>query len=223
MRIMKFKKTAALLAAAALVVVASPATAAPPWVVTVGAQTTGQVPFSAYTKAQIDFVVAGPAGPAAMRCGQAAAAGVIYPGSYPTGLRVAEIEGSAWSKCIGPGSLPLNVYHAVDSKWRLNLTGASGPTWAGYIDNINAVVRAKGTASLCSFTVTGRANATFNTAQVAGNNNYTQTLTVAQPNTTPNLLVSGVTGCLGTIANGNAASFNGSFKVFNSVGLVGIS
>lgn len=222
MKILRFKKTAALVAAAAIVAVASPATAAPPWVVVVGAQTTGQVPFSAYTKAPIQFVVAGPTGPAAMSCGAAAAAGIIFPGSYPTGLAVGRIEGTAWSKCLGLGGAGFNVSHVLNSKWNLNLTGLAGPNWAGYINNISARVESK-TVGLCNFNVTGRANATFSTAAVAGNNNYTQTLTVNQPNTSANLTVSGVSGCLGQITNGNNASFTGAFKVYNSVGLVGIS
>lgn len=225
MKITRFKKTAAFLAAVGIVAVAGPASAAPPWVVTVGAQTTGQVAFSAYTKAPIQFVVAGPLGQAAMSCGQASAAGAILPGSYPTGVGVARIDGTAWGKCVGVGQ-QLNVYHVEQPnqlKWLLNLTGTTGPTWSGFINQINARVVAKTGPSICSFNVTGRANATFNTAQVAGNNNFTQTLTVNQPNTVPNLVVSNVVGCFGQITNGNSASFNGSFKVYNSVGLVGIS
>lgn len=222
MRIMRFKKTAALLAAAGLFAVASPATAAPPWVVTVGSQTSGQVPFSAYTKAPIAFTVLNGTSTVNMSCGAASAAGIVRPGSYSTGLAVAEIQGTAWSKCVGPG-LNLSVYHpGPNNRWNLNLTGTTGPTWAGYINNINANVQSN-PVGVCSFNVTGRANATFNTAQVAGNNNYTQTLTVNQPNTSTNLTVSGVSGCLGLIANGNQAGFAGSFKVYNSVGLVGIS
>lgn len=221
MKITRFKKTAALVAAVGIVAVAGPASAAPPWVVTVGSQTTGQVPFSAYTKAPITFTVVNGANTVPMTCGAAAATGIVRPGSYSTGLAVAEIQGTAWSQCTGPG-LSLNVYHPVNSKWNLNLTGTSGPTWAGYINNISARVESK-PVGVCSFNVTGRADGSFNTAQVAGNNNYTQTLTINQPNTSSNLTVSGVSGCLGLIANGNRAGFQGSFKVYNSVGLVGIS
>lgn len=232
MRTMRFKKTAALSAAAALVALAGPANAAPPWNVTVGAAT-APVPFSAYTKAPISFIVNGPAGQVGMSCGAASAAGIIIPGSSTTGLRVAEIQGTSWSQCIGPGGLAMNVWSAppvpgvpTSGKWPLNLTGTTGPTWAGNISNINARVVSKldsGGVPSCAFTVTGRANATFNTAQVSGNNNYTQTLTVNQPFTTPNLTVSNITGCFGQLVAGNPASFTGSFKVYNSVALVGIS
>ena len=224
MKLMRFKKTAALLAAVGVVAVAGPATAAPPWVVSVGTSTT-PVAFSAYTKAPIQFTVLRAGNLVPMSCDAASAAGIIKPGSYANGLNVAEIQGTSWSKCVAPGGIDLNVYHPEDSKWALNLTGLSGPTWAGYINNINARVKSK-VAGLCAFTVTGRANGSFNTAQVSGNNNFTQTLNVNQVNTVANpgtLIVSNVSGCVGLVANGDTAGFVGSFKVYNPVALVGIS
>jgi hypothetical protein len=169
-----------------------------------------------------------------MYCAQAAAAGVINPGVYSgTGAHaVGTIHGTAWSGCVGPGNIDMNVFHPEitnQNKWRINLlhSDTTNP-WNGYIDNINARVVSKtktGTppVSVCAFTVTGRADGTFDTAQVAGNNNFTQTLNVNQSNTVPNLTVSNITGCFGFIATGNPASFVGSFKVYNNIGGVTVT
>ena len=223
MKILKFK-TAALLVTVGLIAMAGPAAAAPPWVVSVGTSTT-PVAFSAYTKApfQITSLRAGSTVP--LSCDAASAAGIIKPGSYANGLGVGEIQGTAWSKCVWAGGIDLNIYHPEGSRWAVNLTGLSGPTWVGYIDNINARVKSK-VAGICSFTVTGRANGSFNTAQVTGNNNFTQTLNVNQVNTVANpgtLILSNVTGCFGLVANGDTMGLVGTFRVYNPMALVGIS
>lgn len=214
-------KMCATLAASAIIAIGAPALAAPPWTVTVGAQPSGQVPFSGYTKSAFNSTVVNGANVAPMSCGAAAAAGVVYPGSYPTGIKVGEVQGTGWANCVGPG-LSFNMYQPQNSKWHLNLTGPAGPPWAGYLSSVSIRVESK-PAGVCSYNVTGRINLSLDTAQAAGNNAYTQTLTIQQPDSSSNLTVSGVSGCLGIYANGNRMGLQGGFKIYNSVGLVGVS
>lgn len=218
---MKFKKTAALLTAAAIVALAGPATAVPPWVVTVGTQTSGHVSFSANATSWVNFVAAGPSGPVALSCGAAGAVGSIYPGTYPYGQAVAKIDGTVWSSCVGPG-WAFNIYQTPGYSWNLNLTGLSGPIWNGFINNIQARVKST-VPGACEFNLYGRMNLTFDTAQVGGGSTFTQTLNINQPNHIPNLTISGVTGCAGLFWNGNSMGVNATYQLHNPVGLVGIS
>lgn len=220
MKILRFKKTAVVLAAGTLIAMANSATAS---VTVPGVTPPATAPFSAYTKAPIAFTVdpPGPPVPINMTCGSAAAAGGIIPKTSAGGLNAGSIHGSAWGKCVGLG-LDLNVYHTPDSKWILNAVtpNATNDVWTGTITNISAHVQSK-TAGVCAFDVVGTAAATFTEAQVAGNNNFTQTLAVNQAATGP-LSITNVSGCLGQLTNGWPASFAGSFKVYNSSGLVNI-
>lgn len=218
---MKFKRTAALLASAAIMATGGPASAIPPWVVNVGAQTTGHVTFTAHATSWVNFVVAGPSGPVSLSCGAAAATGNLYPGSYPTGQAIAKIDGTVWSGCVGAG-WTFNIYQTPGYPWNLNVTGFSGPVWNGHINGISARVNST-TPGLCEYNLTGRMNLTFDTTQVSGSSTFTQTLNISQGNSIPNLTISGVTGCFGLIANGNATSINAAYQIHNPVGLVGIS
>lgn len=223
MKILKFKKTGALLAATGLIALAGPAHAAPPYNITVGANTTGTYAFGAFTKTPITFNVTGPGGVVAMSCAMSTASGVIKAGASSTGLAVGELQGTAWSNCIGPGGLAMNVSHPLNSKWNLNLTGvATNPQTdniAGNISNINAVVTSK-IAGACNFTVTGRANATFREPAITPSKIFKQELAVNE--TAGNLTVSGVSGCTGAIVNGNTASFVGTYEVVTPTGYINV-
>jgi hypothetical protein len=128
--------------------------------------------------------------------------------------------------------LPLNFYHPEitnQNKWRINLlhSDATNP-WSGYIDNFNSRVISKtavGTppTPVCAFTMTGRLETTLDTTQVAGNNNFTQTLNLNQSNTVPNWTVSNITGCFGFFTTGNPVSAVMSFKVYNNIGGITIA
>lgn len=222
MKIMKFKKTAAVLAAVAVVAMAGPASAAPPYNVLVGASTTGTHAFGAYTKTPFTFVVAGPNGPVTMTCGMSTASGIARAGASSTGLAIAEIQGTAWSACATAGGVQLNVAHV--GKWNLNATGVATAALtdnvAGYINNINAVVTSK-IPGLCNFTVTGRANSTFNEPAQTPAKVFKQRLTVNE--TAGNLAISSVSGCIGLLANGNTSTFTGVYQVVTPNGYINIT
>lgn len=220
MQLVRTRRSVAFLAAVVIIALAAPATAS----VTVGADPQpASVAFSAYTKSPIAFAVDPPGPPSASNwvCGSAALAGGITPKITGGGLGAASIHGSSWSNCAFI-SLDLNVYHTPGSRWMFNAAtpNAANDVWTGTITNISAHVQSK-PAGVCAFDIVGTAAAILTEAQVAGNNSFTQTLALNQP-TTGQLAIANISGCLGQFSNGWPIGMTGSFKIYNSLGLIDI-
>lgn len=118
-------------------------------------------------------------------------------------IDIASINKVNFNSCTGPGGA---LAVATVGSWRLNATGAATAAAtdviAGHIENVTANV----SNSVCKFTVTGRADGSFDES--------TQKLTISQTGFAANRLsVSNVVGCLGLVANGQAANFSGVFDV----------
>lgn len=220
MRIFSGEKSALTLAACALVVLAEPAPAS---VTVPGVTPPATAPFSAYTKAPIAYSIdpSGPPPPINMTCGSAAAAGGIVPKTTAGGLGAVSMHGTTLASCTGLG-IDINFYHTPGSKWTYNAVtpNATNDVWTGTITNISSHAQSK-VAGFCSFDMVGTAAATFTEAQVPGNNTFTQTLTVNQP-ATGALTITNVSGCWGQFSNGWPMTLTGSFKVYNSFGLINI-
>ncbi|MCL8250090.1 hypothetical protein AERO_01730 [Aeromicrobium fastidiosum] len=125
---------------------------------------------------------------------------------------IASINKINFSGCTGPGG---SLTVTTVGSWKLHGTGAatSGATdvVAGHVDNITATV----SNAVCRFTVTGKADGSFDEAA--------QKLTVAETGFTGNLKVSNVTGCLGQVVNGQNANFSGVFNVASADGAINVS
>lgn len=125
---------------------------------------------------------------------------------------IAAINRINFSGCTGPGGA-LTVTSA--GTWRLHGTGpataAATDVVSGHVENITATV---GNA-VCRFTVTGKADGTFNEA--------TQQLVVNETGFSGDLKVSNVTGCLGQVVSGQNANFGGTFNVASVDGAINLS
>ncbi|KAA1422591.1 hypothetical protein FE697_010365 [Mumia zhuanghuii] len=127
-------------------------------------------------------------------------------GSLKVGASVANphasISSIGFTGCTGPGGLPMTVTTAAG--WNLSITGGGPTVWNGTITNIAAhVVDAVG-GTTCAFDVNGSVNGSFDEG--------TQDLTI----TSSSLTVSNMTGgCLGLIANGDPATFSGTYDLAN--------
>ncbi len=125
---------------------------------------------------------------------------------------IASINKINFTGCTGPGGA---LAVTTVGSWKLHGTSAAtaGATdvVSGHVDNITANV----SNAVCKFTVTGKANGSFDEA--------TQKLTVSETGFTGNLKVSAVTGCLGQVQNGQNANFSGVFNVASADGAINIS
>lgn len=228
---MRFKKTAALMGAAAVVALANPAMAAGPIQIDVGANTGPSVHnWTAVSKGPITFRVHHGAGTVNMGCSTATAAGTINAGPDADGLNVGTIASSTWGTkptpydpCDGPGGLEMNVTQLAG--WSLNLDLNPKPTnpladrISGHVGNVTARVTSK-IPGVCQFNVTGSADAIFDEHKLKSPGVYAQALEVNE--TSGNLIVSNVTGCLGAIANGDEADFIGEYNIVSPDGLINV-
>lgn len=197
---MKLRHLVAGVATVGVVALSGPAFAAgPPYTVAVGGSTSGTQAVTAASSGSVQFSARNNAGTVInMNCTSVSGNGTVTKG---TGLtQVATITSTTWTGCRVPGG-PANVTQT--GIWNITGTGstataAATDTVAGYVGNVNAGV-ATSPSTICSFTVTGQANGSFNEA--------TQTLNVNETGYTGNLTLSGVSGCLGQLQNGNPANF----------------
>jgi hypothetical protein len=216
---MKLIKLGVATAALSSLAFAAPAMAAPPYDVLVGGSSAdADYPFTG-TAAPIDFVAHGLFGDIEMFCDQAEATGVVHGGAGQSGADVATIQDSTWTGCVGPLGLDMTVVSSGD--WLLNVTDTSvtGPPAGdaevtGNISQVSAYVFATFDEGGCAFTVTGEADGHFDEVN--------QDLVVAEDGTVSNgndLTISvagGGSTCSGLIADGDQASFDGSFDVATS-------
>ncbi len=214
---MKLRTLAAGAAVAAVVTVSSPAFAAgPPYTVSVGgssaagthaisAASTGTVLFSARNNAGTQIN---------MNCTSVSGSGTVTSG---TGVNpVASIGSTTWTGCTIPGGAATITQAGT---WNLTGTGTNATTGnesiAGYVGNVSAGVRTTANPNVCRFNVTGKANGSFNEA--------TQQLNVSETGYTGNLVLSGVTNCLGQLQNGNPANFVANLNVTSADGAINLS
>lgn len=227
-----FKKAAVAVGALTLVGLANPAVAAGPIQIDVGANTGPSVHnWTAVSKGAITFRVHHGAAVVNMGCNTASAAGTINAGPDADGLNVGTIASSVWGNwpttpCLGPAGLNMTVTQLAG--WSLNLDLNPKPTnpladrISGHVGGVTARVVSK-IPGVCSFDVTGTADAIFDEHKLKSAGPpavYAQALEVNE--TSGNLVVSNVSGCLGAIANGDPADFIGEFNITSPDGLINV-
>lgn len=214
---MKLKHSLVAGATLGLVAVAGPAlaTGSASTVAVGGNSTAGQSPVTATSDGPLTFQAEKPDGTfLTMNCtsGNVPASPASYVNRGTGVTNIATLNKVNFVSCTGPGGA-LTVTTAPP--WQLHRTGAvtAGATdvIAGHLEGIRATAR----NPVCSFTVTGGADGTFN----EGN----QKLTINETaNGSNDLTVSGVTGCLGQVKNGGKAKFSGTFTTTTSGGAVNV-
>ncbi len=136
----------------------------------------------------------------ALTCKSATAAGTLKSGSGLSGTDIGTITSTSFTSCTGPLGLTFTVKQS--GTWNLNITSNSGGVSTGFISSVKASL----SGPLCSATVTGSADASYS--------NSTGVLTVKPVSGSGHTLtVSGVSGCLGLINNGDTSTFNGAFTI----------
>lgn len=196
---MKLRHLVAGVATVGVVALSGPAFAAgPPYTVAVGGSTSGTQAVTAASSGTVQFSARNNAGTVInMNCTSVSGNGTVTKGSGLT--QVATIDSTTWTGCRVPGG-PANVTQS--GTWNITGTGSNATagteTIAGYVGNVTAGV-ATTPSTICSFTVTGQANGAFSESA--------QQLQVSETGYTGNLTLSGVSGCLGQLQNGNPANF----------------
>jgi hypothetical protein len=135
-----------------------------------------------------------------LTCSSAKATGSLKSGSGLSGTGIGSITGTTFTTCKGPLGLTFTVTQS--GTWSVNLTSNSGAVSTGFVSSVKASLSGPD----CSATVTGSADASYS--------NTTGVLTfksVAGSGHT--LTVSGVSGCLGLINNGDTSTFSGAFTI----------
>ncbi|QMU71056.1 hypothetical protein [Streptacidiphilus sp. P02-A3a] len=142
---------------------------------------------------------------ATLNCTSSAAAGTAVNGSGLSGTGLASITSVSWVSCTGP----LGITFTVTPKnlpWSLNATSynSSTGTTTGTLSGVEASI--SGTLCSASFAGTSATTpATLNATYV----NSTHTLSISGGN----LHAWGVSGCLGLINNGDAATYTAAYVV----------
>lgn len=215
---MLFKKSAVALCAAGLVALAGPAMATGPYDVDVAGVGAGTYALTGTAKGSIQFVAHHNSSLVTMGCTGVSAAGTVTDGTALANDIIAEITNTTWTGCTGP----LGIAMAVDQKpagptanpWDLVATGTATPAKTdvvtGYVDNVDATVRSTNPLLPCSFRVIGSADASFDEDSKATPGTG-QDLQVNE--TSGNLVLTGVSGCFGLLADGDTADFVGAFNV----------
>lgn len=117
-----------------------------------------------------------------------------------SGTDIGTIASTSFTSCTGPLGLTFTVKQS--GTWNLNITSNSGAVSTGFISSVKASL----SGPLCSATVTGSADASYS--------NSTGVLTVKLVSGSGHTLtVSGVSGCLGLINNGDTTTFNGAYTI----------
>ncbi|HET6877656.1 MAG TPA: hypothetical protein VFH38_09020 [Jatrophihabitans sp.] len=148
-------------------------------------------------------------------CAGGTASGAVTLGRKVSASKAGTITKTTWKNCSGPGGLVL--VPAQVGTWYLNGRGktVNGNTPV-YVSNVKANVAASPTPSLCKFTVTGAADGVYH--------NGTHKLSLAPAKKSGHQLkVSNVTGCLGTINNGDIVTFQATYVISSTSGAIKIS
>jgi hypothetical protein len=192
--IMRKNFVAALIAGAAVVAAiglsSTPAFAAPTFTVSPGGAATAST-----TSVTLKD------GSVSLTCSKSTGSATLKSGSGLSGIGIGSISALAFSGCTGPlGAVTVTVNSLPYS---LNLLSYTAPTSFGYVGGVNVKVSMTG----CSFTVTGSAPGNYN--NTAKTLNFTATGT----GVSPALVVSGVSGCLGLVKNGDVPTYVASYAV----------
>lgn len=140
-------------------------------------------------------------------CTGGGAKGSVTLGKKVAASKAGKISSTTWKNCTGP----LNTVLVPTQKgtWYINGTGktSSGKTPVD-VSNVKAIVKQKGSASNCTFTVTGTADGKYN--------NSSNSLALAPGS--HKLKVSNVVGgCYGLINNGDVVQFTATYKLDGSI------
>ncbi len=209
---MKFKKSAIALTAAGLVSMVGPAwagTSGPPYDVYVnGSSATATYPVRATSTNTHFQVLAFGVFPVDMYCTNVEFTGDatdgVHAGTGVSGTGVATLNHSTWSGCTY-GSSPVTVTPNHTVPWSLNATGgATSATTDNVAGNVSGVKVAVSVSSpSCNFSVTGKANGTFDEAN--------QQVHISE--TSGNLTLTVPAGGCSLFATGDPAKFWGDFDV----------
>lgn len=154
--------------------------------------------------------VAFAAGSATMSCVSSSVAAtdgaIVNSGPAASVLNVVQLPVVKFNTCTGPGGS--NTVTQLTTPWNLHVTSGqtAGSTdiLVGHVDNVSARV-STAISSVCTFTVAGRASATYNEA--------TGVLSVNESGMTGNLTIGSVTGCGGNFEIGDPADFVANYQV----------
>ncbi len=130
-----------------------------------------------------------------LTCTSATATGQLANGTYTTNA-VGTVSATTFTSCTGPLGLTFNVTQV--GTWTVNaLSSAGGGVTNGSITGVGATISGPG----CSASVTGSVTGTYTngTAKLAVNSG--------------GLTISGVSGCLGLIKNGDASTFTATYSI----------
>jgi hypothetical protein len=187
---------------AVTLVLASQATATGTWTVKAGSAGAGKTIAltgrTTGTSPQIHFTDA--TSGQALTCASGTAPGTTKTGKGLSGTGIGHVTGpkTTWKTCTGPFGLKFTVTGI--GTWNINAASYSSGVTTGKISNIKAKVTDPGT---CTFTATGSVAVKYT--------NKTHVLSV--PGKTAGLKVSGVSGCLGIINNGDKAKFRANYAL----------
>jgi hypothetical protein len=142
---------------------------------------------------------------ATLSCTSSSAAGSAPNGTGLSGTPIATISSVSWVSCTGPLGISFSVT-AKNLPWSLNATSynASTGTTTGSLTGVEASI----SGTLCSASFAGT-SATSPATLTGTYVNSTHTLTISGGN----LHAWGVSGCLGLINNGDAASYSAAYVV----------
>ncbi|CAM3411438.1 hypothetical protein NODU109028_15745 [Nocardioides dubius] len=225
---------AGVVAIATVSALATAAVAAPPYLVTVGASTSGDHVFFGTSVPrtggahEIDFQVRRGTTVTNMYCTDVNVEGNVHAGTSSTGhvatitpvTRVNTPEtfaGMDWKGCKGPFNLDMVVEPDLD--WEI---WADGTSTTGTTDVITGVVTGPGGGNLTANVYATGANRPFCEFEVQGFatgtwNESTQTLTITETGFTGNLaisaLASATSNCGGLVAVNDPANFEGAFEI----------
>ena len=196
---MKLRHLVAGVATVGVVALSGPAFAAgPPYTVAVGGSTSGTQAVTATSTGTVQFSAKNNAGTIVnMNCTSVTGSGVVQKGTSVN--PVATITSTTWTGCRIPGGAATVTQNGT---WNITGTGSNATagteTIAGYVGNADASVALTASPAICSFTVTGQADGTFNEA--------TQQLVISETGYSGDLTLSGVGPCLSQLQSGNPAN-----------------
>ncbi|MFC5910721.1 hypothetical protein [Streptacidiphilus monticola] len=193
----KISKSTAVLATAvgcALGVGVTTASAAGTWTVSGGTSFTGSASSPTLTDSRSG---------AKLTCTSSAASGTAANGTGLSGTGIASLSSVSWTNCTGPAGITFTVT-PQGLPWAFNAVSYSAPVTTGTLTGVKAHI----SGTLCSADFQGATAGS--TATLNGSyNNTTHQLTISGGN----LHAYNVVGCLGLIANNDAATYNGVYTV----------
>lgn len=211
------KKLVVLVSFVVLMLVAGPTQAAgPPYTVSVGGSSVaGAHPFSAVSTSTVRVSAWNNSGTVINHnCTSVSVTGSVTTGTALT--QIGSIGSSSWNGCTIPGGA-FTVTQTGSWSWVGTGSNATSgqETVQGRVEGLVLTWHTTANPSLCRFTMSGSATASFNES--------TQQLTVSETGYTGNLTLSNVFGCLGQWQNGNKVNLEMTFNVSSPDGAINLS